>query len=281
MKIFEYTHPAWGFAFKRISNAFHQHAPEWVEWVPTWEQADVNLVHVVGGGEVPILQLPKPKIIIQHCYFTASPNELDYPKYWEEALLTCSFHKLPNYTDKKFNYHGMPWGADNEIFSIINTQAREFKIGTTGHIAETEGIDKVYEAIQQIPGAAMWHTGQNFGWDPNKYRFYNYMPDQYFYQLLNHTQYISAMRFIEGFELMAIEGLMCGARPIVTQDDTYDWYRKHAYTVDTTKDIVPQLISILENPPRPITAEEYEEIVNTFSWKTIMNNFYERVKEFK
>lgn len=277
-KIFEYTHPSWGVAFKRISLAFHTYAPDWVEWVEDEKDSDLNLIHVVGGGEVPMLQLPKKKIIIQHCYFTASPQEFDYPKYWEESLLSCSFHDLTKYTTRKFNYHGMPWGADPAVFNLHPPSIREFIVGATGHIAETEGIDKVYEAVAQTK-SKMWHTGQNFGWDSNRYQFIPYLHDTYFAKLLNHTQYISALRFIEGFELMAIEGLMCGARPIITQDATYDWYREHAYTVDTTKDIVPQLVDILSNSPRELSAEEHTKIISTFSWSTIMHNFYTAVEE--
>lgn len=277
MKIYEFKNPNWGIAFTRISNALHDHSPNWVEWTINEDKADLRIIHVVGGGEIPELQKPGPKVIIQHCYFTASANEYNYDKYWEQAVLTSSFHNLPNYTNKKFNFHHMPWGASPEIFYRIPEIHKDFPIIATGHVSETECIDKVYEACKTLK-LRMLHTGQNFLWDTKYYMYLPYITDKGFNELLNRCNYVSALRLIEGFELMAIEGLFCKARPIVPENSTYDWYREYGYTIDSKKDIVEQLKDILSQPPRIFTEEEYKIIVDKFAWKTIVPNFFTKIK---
>jgi glycosyltransferase involved in cell wall biosynthesis len=276
VKIFEYTCPDWGIAFKRISNALHVHAPSWVEWTD-YESADIMIVHVVGGGEVEMCEKPKPKVIIQHCYFTASAHEIDYAKYWEQALLAVSFHDLRKYTDKVIPYYGMPWGADPAVFKYSNKGRRNIKVMATGHVAETEGIDKLFEACKTT-GFSLFQTGGNFGWDPKHYFFLPYMEDEDLADILNSTQYVSALRFIEGFELMAIEGLMCGARPLVPDDPTYDWYREHAITIYKDKDITTQLVDIFKVTPNPVSPEEHRQIVEKFSWDKLVRDFFEALK---
>jgi hypothetical protein len=277
MKIFEFRRNEWGIAFKRISDALHRYAPDWVEWT-NYENCDIMIVHVVGGGEIPALEMPKPKVVIQHCYFTASAHEIDYAKYWAQSIMAVSFHDLRKYTDKDIPYYGMPWGADDNVFCRTNTGNRAIKVIATGHIAETEAIDKVYEAVKQLK-QTLYHTGQNFGWDKRFYRYLDYMPDNEFAEVLNGTQYISALRFIEGFELMAIEGLFCGARPIIPDDPTYDWYREHAYTIVKDKDIVEQLVEILKDTPRPMDENERLVIVNKFKWSHLIGDFFTTLKQ--
>ena len=278
MKLFEYKNPSWGIAFTRISDALHKFAPDWVEWVQDYDTCDIALIHVVGTGEIELLEKPKPKVIIQHCYFTAGAPGVNYIKFWKQSILTVSFHNLPSYTDRKFPFYHMPWGADADMFKLLLNTPRTIKILATGHVAETEGIDKVFEAARNT-GTVLYHTGHNFNWDKSHYTFLQNLNDSQFVELLNSVQYVSALRFIEGFELMAIEGLFCGARPIIPNDPTYDWYREYAYTIDRNSDIVKQLENIIKNPPRPILTDEYETIVQKFSWQTLIPNFYKILQE--
>lgn len=275
MKVWEYIHPHWGIAFKRISHALHVYAPENIQWTQDKDAADVHLIHVVGEGEIPLLTSNKPKIIIQHCYFTAGAPAVNYAQYWKDSLLTTSFHNLPNYTDINFPFHHMPWGADPEVFNLLPYVPRKYKIVATGHVAESECIDKVFEACVKTNNILL-QTGQNFGWNNNHYRHTPYLRNGDFTLLLNSCEYVSALRVIEGFELMGIEGLFCGARPIVPDDPTYDWYRQYGHTIDTKRDIVEQLVEILKTPATPLTPEEYTEVTERFSWKNIIRNFYAR-----
>jgi glycosyltransferase involved in cell wall biosynthesis len=279
VRLFEFLRPEWGEAFKRISQALRAYAPDWVQWVNDASAADVALVHVVGPGEVEVLErMTIPHVIFQQCYYTASADVVDYPQYWARSLLTASFHDLPKYTDRAFPYYGMPWGADQYVFHPLR-RARTEKVLATGHVAETEAIDKLFEAARRT-GTVMHHTGQDFGWDGNHYRHHQWLSDKELAWLLNSVEYVSAMRFTEGFELMAIEGLFCGARPLIPAGcDTYNWYREHAIVVETTGDLVGNLATALATPPTPVSRDEYAVLVEKFAWENILARFFGRVRE--
>ena len=74
LKIREILNPDFGKAFKRISAALHNYSPTWVDWVESGE--DVALVHVIGGGELEVLNRTPNRIIVQHCYVTADSDHI-------------------------------------------------------------------------------------------------------------------------------------------------------------------------------------------------------------
>jgi glycosyltransferase involved in cell wall biosynthesis len=276
IKIKEFRNPIWGKAFTRISNAFHDYAPDWVQWVDNEDEADILLVHVIGTGEVEWLKKPKPKIIVQHCYFTA--GDVPYVEYWKKALLTLSFHDLAKYVPDTFSFYAMPWGVDPDLFYRFNYGPRNFTAMVTGEVAETESLDKVHEAVEHL-GLKMMHTGRDFGWSRRSYQNSPVGLTQKLIQYLNDAYYVPSLREIEGFELMALEGLMCGARPIVYDLDTYRWYKKYAIVIDPKKDVTAQLIEIFKEEPIPVSDEERKEIADIFSWGVLIPKFFDKVKE--
>jgi glycosyltransferase involved in cell wall biosynthesis len=276
MRIYEYTNDNWGRAFKKISKAFHDYSPPSVEWVNSPENSDINIVHVVGKGEERYLKQLKNKIIIQHCYFTAGIDKVNYAKYWKDSLLTISFHNLPDYTDEKFSFYRMPWGADPNIYNLNNKYYRPIKVFTTGHIAETESIDLVYEAAKKSKHK-MYNTGKNFKWDSLHYQYLDFLPEEGLADLLNHTQFVTGLRKIEGFEIMSIEGLFCGARPIVYDLPTYDLYKEHAIVIDPNKDIIETLTNIFRHYPRSMSDSENRQIIEKFSWENIVKRMFKRI----
>lgn len=271
IKVWEYQNPVWGRAFQLISRELHKHAPDWVQWVSSSDESDIDIIHIVGAGEIPLCT--SKSVLVQHCYFTAGAHEHDYISLWERAKLTVSFHNLHDYTDRNFRFLHLPWGADPDIFRHENFGDRAIKVFTTGHIAETECIDKTFAACR-ANNSIMVHTGSNFKWMPPWYKYVPYMPENELIRVLNSAQYIPGLRLIEGFEIMCVEGLFCGARPVVPDLPTYQWYRGHAEFVDTTKDITEQLTSIFSRKPNPVTPEERLELIQKFSWKNICDKFY-------
>jgi hypothetical protein len=276
MKIYEYRNESWGKVFDKISTAFHKHAPSDVEWVDTVEESDIQMIHIIGPGEVEVIEKSPNRILIQQCYFTAGYKDVDYPSYWKDSLLTMSFHNLPDYTDVDFEFYRTAWGADPSLYRFLNRGPREIKAFTTGHVAKTESIDEVHSAIREV-GKTLYHTGENFSWK-NGYRHLDYMSESRLVYLLNSVQYVPCLRKIEGFELMGIEGLMCGARPIVFDLPTYDFYKGHAEII-STKNIEDQLVEIFSREPRPVTDKEYQEILEKFSWKNIISKIFTRIYE--
>lgn len=274
MKVCDYVSKNWGLAFGRISKAFHDYSPEWVEWTD-FAHCDTYMVNIVGGGEIQEIEKGlahnKKLLLVQHTYFTG--GDYDWLQYWKQALLTISFHDLKHYfPNEQFNFYATPWGADSKLFSRLALRKYR-KVFTTGHVAETEDIDKLYEACKNTKNT-MYHTGNNFEFG-EYYKYLKYMSDPDLNVTLNSVQYVSCLREIEGFEMMGVEGLFCGARPIVPNLPTYRWYKDHAVFVDTTTDVVKQLESILNIVPKEPDGYEMSEIKKKFEWKNIIRNIFD------
>lgn len=276
-KVFEYFDSKWGKAFYRISEALHKYSPEWVEWINSESNSEINIIHEVGGGEIkPIqdsLDNKKKTIIIQHTYFTSGYNEWD--SLWEKANLTISFHDLPTYTKKHFNFYATPWGYDPSIF--YNKKLNKINpIFVTGHIANTEHIDDVYNACRFL-GLTLLHTGEDFKWG-NFYKFLPYMDNKDFANLLNTVTYTSCLRSVEGFEMVGVEGLACGAIPIVLDLPTYRWYKGFGIFINPNNYITEQLVEILSHKP-DINIQQ-DKVREAFAWDNIIRKLFLKVQEY-
>lgn len=268
MRIKEFMNPDWGKAFKRISKAFHSNFNK-IEWVDTNE--DIELVHIVGTAEVDYL-LKKDSlsnvVIVQHCFRTAGVDSQEtWNSLWKNCRLVISFHNLPKFTDTKFNFIRTPWGADPSMFPV-STDHRIVKVFATGHVAGTEKLDSIFEACQ-LTNNIMYHTGENFKFNPKTYQFFDYMDNKEYSAMLTYVQYVAGLREIEGFEMACIEGAMTGATPIVPTENSYDFYNPFAIKVDTNTDVVPQLVKIFSEPYIPLGLDKILYVRNTFDWKVL------------
>ena len=122
-------------------------------------------------------------------------------------------------------------------------------------------------------------VGQNFGYDSAHYKYLNYMKDSDLMDVLNSTEYVSCLREHEGFEMLGVEGLFCGTRPIVFDLPTYQWYRGHGIFIKQDENIVDSLVDVLSKKPNPVGEEEYKIILEKFSWENIIDNIFNRIKE--
>ncbi len=276
MKFYEYFDSKWGKAFYRISEALHKYSPDWVEWVGSESNSEVNIIHEVGGGEIkPIvdsLTSGKKTIIVQHTYYTSGYDKWD--ELWEKANLTISFHNLPDYTNKNFNFLASPWGYEPSIFFDKHFK-KERAIFATGHVAETEHLHDVFLACQET-NTTMYHTGEDFKWG-GKYVHLPYMDNDKYSNLLNKVMYVSCLRDIEGFEMAGIEGLACGAIPIVLALPTYRWYKKCALFIDSAYNVKNQLVNILSMNNYLVNFRE--DFENTFQWYYIITNIFNKIEE--
>lgn len=276
MRVFEYRNKDWGKVFDKISYALHKHAPEWVEWVDKVEDSELQFINVVGRGELEWLQKAKNKVIFQWCYFTAEPEKANYPKYWKDSLLTVSFHNLPDYTEEEFNFYRTPLGADPSIYKYLRL-TKTLPVFTTGHVDRSESLDDVYKAASELQ-VQMFHTGEDFKWDKRYYKHLEYMSEKGLVKVLNMAKYVACLRKVEGFELMGVEAMMCGTRPIVYDLPTYDFYKGYADFIDPKKNVTAQLIKILSKEPKVYTKQEYKEIRDKFSWEPIIQGIYKEIE---
>ena len=88
---------------------------------------------------------------------------------------------------------------------------------------------------------------------------------------------MSGLRRIEGFELPAAEGLLCGARPIMFDRPHYrDWFNKWAIFIPegNREEVLQSLIDVFQQEYRPVTLEEIAEARQLFDWQSIINGFW-------
>lgn len=126
----------------------------------------------------------------------------------------------------------------------------------------------------------MWHTGENFKWG-SPYQFYPYMEESELVRKLNQVSFTTGLRREEGFEMLCVEGLMCGARAIVPDLPTYDLYEDHAEYIDMGGDIASQLYELFRKPTRPLHQPERDRVRDIFSWRTIIPSLFEQIREHK
>lgn len=279
LKVYEYMNSDWGKAFTRISHAFRDYSYGKLEFTSNKRDADRFIVHCVGTEEIPVANSfdHSKSIIIQHCVkTTGAPIEL-WKRLWKSSALVVAFNDLTEYDIQDTNFLRLPWGADPKRFFTRDCE-KTIKVFATGHVANTEMLDRVYEACR-LTNNLMCHTGENFHWDNQYYKFSEYMDDTLFSECLSKTQFIPCLREIEGFELMGIEGAMCGATPIVLNLSSYDFYKDFAIVVDSNKPIVEQLVSVLSEPYIPLSKEKVDFVRNEFSWETIVNKLADRILE--
>lgn len=283
MKVFTMVDGWLGYVFHRIDKALHDWAPADIEWVETPQEADVQIVHIIGKGELKNIQ-NKNYVVIQYCYHTQDipPTDDGLRPLWENAVLVSSFHDFKEYhSNWDFDFFGMPLGADDSVFFHLGEKLRAKEILTTGYVAGTESLEEVFGACQSS-GFKMVHLGRDFGWSQETFRHNDWVPDDELCKLYNSVSYTGCLRRVEGFEAPAIEGLMCGARPITFDLSTYRWYHKYAVVIKDTnpKDIQEKLAYILTNRIRlPVTKEEIEEVKQKFSWSVLIPEFWNKIKE--
>lgn len=272
VKVFEWTNPVFGKVFKQISEAFVKFMPD-VEWVDDPKKADYVILEFVGGEEYEIAYtIPNSKrIVFQQCFLTAGVNPDLQQQLWKDSHMVMSFHNLPELTGGgTFPFYHTPLGADPDIFKPDNKFPRFRPIFTTGHVAETEHIRDIYEAVQKA-GIKMYHTGEDFNWNPAHYVHMEYMPLYGLASVLNQTQYVAGLRDIEGFEVHCIQGAMCGATPVVLDVPTYDWYKDFAVRLhpDTVQEQLYLLLREDYNTFK-LTDNQVKYVREFFSWQRIM-----------
>lgn len=274
MKIYEYRHPNWGIVFSKISRYIRQYAPSDVVWVDSIDESDLQIIHIVGLGEVEIAQKSPNKIIWQHCYKTAG----DYPwdNLWMDSLMAVSFHNFRNYSDKAFNFLHLPLGYDETMFYPETPfDKRSNAVFVTGHLAKDETIDIILDACKKA-GYLMLHTGENFKFDSVYYQYIEYLPeDAYATMLRNVPKYVFGLRQIEGFEVAALEGIASGAMGVVPTLPTYDWYNGIAIRIDLeSSNLSENIYNILKNSYK---INVNKEILEQYTWSNIMTKFWNEV----
>lgn len=288
-----------GIGIHRIARALARYAPGDVELVDEPTEADMLIVHAIGHGSMELLNTYKgPYAMVQYCLRTTEDARPEaWTPYWENAKVVWSYYDLASFIDptcrgaapgmniltdqgsKEIAFYYAPLGVDGEIFKPIQPARKRFLIGTSGYVAETEGVRECYNAARKLE-QPMFHLGPDLGIGPGIVNAHR-ISDVDVAQFWSLCSFVAGLRRIEGFELPAIEALACGSRPVCFDAPHYtNWFGEHAeYIPEADADTVTQhLIELFSKPIRPVTNLERQHVLHKFNWQSVAQGFWEALR---
>ena len=266
------------FAMKRIENAFKKYSPKEIEFVENEKDAELVIIYAYGHRRKQwwtasrLLSEGKKYAVIQTAIrSTPNPGCDDWLQLWQNAKLVWSYYDLPSFIKsenaiwqqyiKKFSFYYAPLGVDPDIFKDLNLERKY--IATIGNNRD-ESVNECKEAAQAV-GKEVYELGAGIS-------------DEELVKKYNQSKYVCALRRKEGFEFPVLEGLLCGAIPIVyDRPETRRWFDGLAIFIPEVKheQVVDNLISYFQSDLPAL--EKKEDVMKRFNWKTIIEGFWSRI----
>lgn len=275
----------------RVTDALVKHAPSYIKFVDSDQNADLVLIHAIGYAQTAMtverLQARSQTYgLIQYFLRTTErPLVRGWLPLWEKAHVLWSYLNLKSLTEEEgrnpwptVNFYHAPLGVDPEIFQPLGNQQKRYKIFTSGSIAHTETVAEAALATERVNGLQC-HLGPEMFLGPHV-RCYTGINDERLAYEYTMSEFVSGLRRKEGFELPVIEGLLCGARPIVYDQPHYrDWYNEFAEFIPegSFDEVVDSLTHLFTEGPRPVTEAERQSVAQYFDWKKIISEFWRQV----
>ena len=280
MKLFiNITKPYLSNALRRIEGGILSTMPPTYRIASYIEDADLIIAPVVNYRD--ILHIPLEKtVIMQLCFKTAGTgsggnwgsHDTWWQSVWGKSYRVVSYYDLP--CD---DYLRMPLGYNPKLFYNRGLE-KKFKAIVTGFMDGPNGeeIESVYKAFGNIV-----HVGNNFELGEGYHHFVG-VTDAEMATLYNQSEFVVALRHIEGFEFPVIEGAACGAIPIVFDMECYThWFESISYAISPEEDIVHQLrdadvfFESWDVSGKPIIVDEFYK---QFTWDNVMKPFWEYIE---
>lgn len=281
MKVFLQPPAHLSLAMFRVACALELTAPPDVQIVNHEDKADLLILHVIGPDAINY-RADKKCAVMQYCLNTAGTPVTWWQPLWQRAAATWSYYDLTPYACPRF-YHA-PLGVAESFTDEFTPVPRVFGALTSGYVTGpgAEAIEEVTRACAAA-GYRSVHLGPRpVGGDPaTKYHVTGLIPDAKLAALYHQTRYVSGLRFVEGFELCALEGLACGARPIMFKRTDAKWFHGHAryVTEQGGENLVRELQDIIAQDPEPVTPEERAVVLAKFNWDTLARGFWNTIME--
>ena len=287
-------------AMDRVVKHLSHWAPDYVNIVDAPEDADLVVLHVINYPETEqairrLKALGKKYAMIQYCLRTTQePSVVNWLPIWNDAEFVWSYYDLPALCmedgllfPETISFMYAPLGVDQSKFNKGLSLAKyPYKVLTTGTVTIPETIDLVNNACAIAHGTHA-HVGilteKPGNFDESSVHYVNEISDDSLAQLLRQTEYVCGLRRIEGFELPAAEGLLCGAVPILFDRPHYrHWFGDFGALFikeGTDEEILLELTHIFNHqktfwPPRDIEGAK-----KLFNWRTISEAFWGFVED--
>ncbi len=271
------------FSLQRVATQLEKYKPDDVEIVTNPKKADLVILHVIGRQDRMLDQASKcaDYAVIQYAVrSTLRPETGGWMPLWNAARLVWSYYDLEllcnedGVNHSHVNFYHSPLGVD-AVFSQ-NTEEKKYLVMTTGQSYLTEGVRECIVAAQGQPVAHLGHQLRK------KYvTCKTGLTDEELAQYYSECLYVSGLRRVEGFELPAAEGLLCGARPILFDRPHYrQWFEDFGIFIPEAprEEVVSSLKYIFDHKVGlPVTKQEQDKARELFNWETIIKGFWERV----
>jgi hypothetical protein len=277
-------------AVDRIVAAIKRYAPKEIKFVDSKNDADLVVLQAYGRKEHLKIEIDrlmgtgKEYAIIQLCIkSTRNPYAADWLPIWKDAKVVWSYYDLPARCKEEglvpnFKFYHAPLGLDDAFRNPPLSSKKEYIVASSGLGFLIESVRECYYAAQAV-GGKVFHVGPTVTDKPG-IDFSDGMSDTELAKKYAQCEFVSGLRRNEGFEFPVIEGLMCGARPVVfDRPDNHYWFGKLVtYIPETSRDgIVENLAKVLKEGAKPVTKEEIEEAKKRFDWEPIIKGFWKKI----
>lgn len=280
-------------ALDRVASALVRHAP--VPVASTSEDADLVVLPVVGRLDHVMRQARAIRAngqryaVIQFVIRSSkNPNTADWIDLWRGASVVWSYYNLnalcaQDGTKAGFNFYHAPLGVD-EIFTLkrkcYEDEDRPICLSFARHWL-TESHRELVLAGASI-GESVWHIGDHVRSHQWCYEM-GAVDDGLLRNTYVQAHFVPGLRRIEGFELPAAEGLVCGAQPILFDAPHYRaWYDGLGceFISENSRQGVLESLTVLfrRGPIQPRYAHlaHRREAAYRFDWSRIARGFWER-----
>lgn len=288
-------------AMVRIANALTKYLPPHFSIVSYREKADLCIFYPISYDWTHYLKECSDRgqeyALIQCCYKSGREEEdrlvFDLWRPWRvKSVVTWSYlDLLEGRVDNEIPFYHAPLGIDEAFTLPIVTHPKRDYIVTTGtvHGNGQEAIRECWQAAFKC-GLSVVHIGQ---WPQNvatsKYDFEEEnltiasgVTDSTLRGIYQNALYVCSLRYVEGFELPALEALSCGTRSIVfIQPATTKWYWGYADFVPECegKELVNHLLDKFSSPYEAISQPIIDEVRNKFNWGILCWRFWSIVEK--
>lgn len=284
MRVYVKAPPKLSRAMYRVANALERYAPDGIHVVQTPEEADL-LVHHVIGSEAIDYKPTKPCAVLQYCVNSATPEgSAPWRPLWSRARVVWSYYDLTTHMPSDACFYYAPLGIDPIFRAQVGNSPRDIGLLTSGYV-NGQGQEAIEEPILAARGHGL--TTVHLGPLPTGLRILKDIditgagiPDTKLVGLYRRTQRVSGLRYVEGFELGCVEGLACGARPVVfDRPEMRAWFNGHAEFVPEDEHLEEALARVFAVEPEPVSESERAAVLARFNWKSLVSEFWNLVKE--
>lgn len=283
-------------AMRRVADALAKHAPPEVVVVKQPHLAKLHVLHVIGYPETVqeiecLREAGRDYAIMQYCLRTTQrPHTSDWVQLWSGAACVWSYYDLVAKLAEdgvtlplgmEHRLYWAPLGVDVDVFKPRLTVGERYAILTSGYMAGPECIEECWRAAARAD-RRVYHLGpaDNFAGIAGDHVDFGFnVHDNDLARAYSRSDFVAGMRRVEGFELPAAEGLLCGARPIMLDRPHYrTWFEPWArFVPEAAPDVVEQaLVEIFSTEHEPVQPREIAAARRRFDWEQLVREFWAR-----